>query len=161
MNALTEKVQKVFTSPERLLALQEKCFQKVCSSSYSNTQIILAAELEMRGGPCPKCGVPFHQRAVSYTAADGTVFGPTHHYEPACRCFPQCDKTWFTFEVGRRKHYYWTAGCGRYLIAETFLGIDYCTRCREKSPSYDRRERATKKAERDGKAAASGEGATS
>lgn len=84
----------------------ETGFQRLASSYKGNTQLLLALELERSGGNCPHCDRPFKERP----AADQR-FGKFRHFEPACDCYKRCER------------------CGRWLVAERFLGISYCTGC--------------------------------
>jgi hypothetical protein len=86
-------------------------------------------DLEMMGGPCPKCGKPFQQICVD--SDDGKY----DYYEPACKCFPKCE---VVLRRDAKKQLMTTIGCGNWKIAETLINAPYCFNCR---PRYVEDER--------------------
>ncbi|MFA5376793.1 MAG: hypothetical protein WC455_13675 [Dehalococcoidia bacterium] len=104
----------------------EHGFQR-CLEGEDN--IAQAATLERKGGPCPFCGVPFNKVDVD------NRYGKFSYYQPSCRCFKRCD--WVQFPSGP------VVGCGRWLIAERIVGINFCTSCTP--PKDDKKDQAAKK----------------
>jgi hypothetical protein len=113
-------------------AVVEKGYRMCCDGAMGVTQIIVALELERKGGPCPVCGRGYIAVEVDNRFARFT------YYKPSCRCFRVCGR------------------CGRIMVSERLLGLSYCTACGMGKPR-EVVKRSERKSIRDGKAAASGE----
>jgi hypothetical protein len=77
---------------------------------------ITALALERHGGECPRCKRPFIRMQID------NAFGKVTWFQPNCRCFKRCERVRYPYN-----HY--AAGCGRFLVAEGLMGIDFCTTC--------------------------------
>ena len=110
----------------------ERGYRKCIEGAMGNTQVIVALELERKGGACPVCDKSFAAVEVENRFAHFT------YYKPACFCFRVCER------------------CGRFMVSERLLGIPYCTGC-----GYGKPVQSAKKASaarrRSGKDAATGE----
>jgi hypothetical protein len=83
----------------------ETAYQLCLETAGGNTQIILALELERKGGKCPICGREYQRVDVD------SEYGHFIYYQPGCLCFRRCKI------------------CDRFMVAERFLNIWYCTYC--------------------------------
>ena len=132
----------------------EEGYRKCIDAARGNTQLIAALELERKGGHCPSCDTLFVEVRVE------NRFGKFSYFEPGCYCYKKCI-TAPAFRLnknGERKSDGNIAGCGRFLVAEKFLGIDHCTNCNPGGVEVKKREKKeTKDYQRDGKTAAAGE----
>lgn len=98
-------------------ALVEKGYQRMLDGTDFVAQ---AASLERHGGECPVCGASFKKLIIN------NRYGDFAYFQPACWCFKVCREVRVPSGT--------VEGCGRFLIAEYFAGIDYCTACyREES----------------------------
>ena len=105
--------EKIYITDETVERGYQRCLE-------GEDHIAQAATLERRGGPCPICGVPFNVVFVD------NEYGCFQYYQPSCRCYKRCE--WVKVPSGV------VPGCGRWLIAEKLVGIDYCTSCHTKNP---------------------------
>jgi hypothetical protein len=86
-------------------AMVEMGYRKCIDGANGNTQIILALELERKGGKCPICDTEYRRIDVD------NQYGKFSYYQPFCMCFKRCQV------------------CERLLVAERLLEINYCTSC--------------------------------
>jgi hypothetical protein len=110
----------------------EAGYQKCCAAARGNTQLLVALELERKGGPCPLCGTRYAKMDMD------NPFGKFTYFEPACYCYKRCDI------------------CGRHLVAERFQAIGHCTTCFPRGVEKARKD-TSKHKKLDGKGAAAGE----
>lgn len=116
----------------------ETGYQMCIAAAGGNTQLIVALELERKGGVCPFCDRPFRKIDLD------TRYAKFSFYLPGCLCYRICRSCG-------------TEDTPRYLVAERLLGISYCTSCHPKGIEPPRTAKRRKPGFRDGKAAAAGD----
>lgn len=106
--------------------LVEACYQKILEG---DDRIAHVATLERRGGNCPICSRPFSVVHVD------NAFGKFDYYEPSCRCYHKCETVYFKNGNSVR-------GCGRTMISERAMGVNYCISCY--NPDNDKSDMANR-----------------
>ena len=134
--------------------LVEEGYRRCIHGLEGQTELLLAVQLERIGGPCPICGKHFAKIEVD------NQYGKFHYFKPDCWCFKRCERVPINkiTKAGATQNIGYAEGCGRYLVAETFLGIDFCTSCRGSQEDRKPRKVVRRSARQvDGKAAAAGD----
>lgn len=121
-NTVKESGRRIVDDAEKRMALGIWDIAKA-------TAICKQVDLEIMGGPCPKCGKSFRQICVD--SDDGEY----DYYEPACKCFVKCE---VVLRRNAKRELMTTTGCGHWKIAETLCGKPYCFNCRSR---YEEEER--------------------
>jgi hypothetical protein len=84
---------------------------------------VKAINLEIMGGPCPKCTKPFAQ--VDIDLPDGKYI----YYQPDCQCFHKCESVFRRMADNTMQP---TSGCGVWKIAEGLCHSNHCFACMPK-----------------------------
>lgn len=130
----------------------ERGYRKCVAAAGGNLQLIVALELERKGGLCPveTCQTPYKRVEVD------NRFGKFTYFQPACHCFKKCDVCTIRAEFDENGRVV-REQIPRFMVSERLLGIHHCTFCHPNGPEQPKKVRTPRKKEyRGGQDAAAG-----
>jgi len=128
-------------------------FDLCYAAAHGEMAILQALDLERNGGECPVCRMQWRKVVLKNAFADFT------YYQPACKCFHECDRCSVPPLLDPKTKELRRAGIPRFMVVERLLGIPYCTHCHPYGIEQKVEKRRSRKrfGELSGKDAAAGE----